>query len=528
MSILRNRVSIGVATPAASGSAWATATVPAPARTGPKLDGAMSNQGIPDLEAKWQHDLQDNAARLAASLRHMIQNFNKTIGYGQASTGELQRTGATFSERTLRNVMECITRAGEIIGPRMLQDGLDRLMEGGRLYAEHQAELDRLRKRATVSGLPRPTRFESDSPHFLTELPIDSPEREVCQAAFDAFSWLVPMDRLLRDNEPWREALTDVADRLDAVLGARAPKASRGESPQGTPRMECAKRIREFLAFVETLDADAVGDRICPPNRPTLQAKWDAVCKAANVATRTVLRNAPTDPNRMIVQEAIDPADREVIDTLRAAVIETALTRYAPDGRLWEAAIAQQVEPPPVGQIVVEADRLRKLRAVARLLDPSQEPQAITTAIDPAMLARLDAAAAAIPAVLEGNRAGIERVAGAIESLRARNDDEAPAAKLPELKAHDRQAWQLATLHGMIQDKVAAALNKEHGTTYTQGQVSRMIARAKAHARANGLAEKVAGPIDRPRAVDPGRLELGARVDKRAPRPSDLTRSGDE
>jgi hypothetical protein len=170
--------------------------------------------------------------------------------------------------------------------------------------------------------------------------------------------------------------------------------------------------------------------------------------------------------------------------------------------------------------------RLQLVREAEAVIAAASERNAPT--IDHAILARLEAAAAAIPAGLEGNRAGIERVAGAIESLRARNDDEAPAAKLPELKAHDRQAWQLATLHGMIQDKVAAALNKEHGTTYTQGQVSRMIARAKAHARANGLAEKVAGPIDRPRAVDPGRLELGARVDKRAPRPSDLTRSGDE
>lgn len=111
-----------------------------------------------------------------------------------------------------------------------------------------------------------------------------------------------------------------------------------------------------------------------------------------------------------------------------------------------------------------------------------------------------------------------------VEALRAdRQKDE-----LPALKPHDRQAWQLATLYGMTQDKVGAALNQEHGTMYTQGQVSRMIARVKAHADANGLAEKVAGPIDRPRTVDPGRLELGARVDKRKPRPSDMTRANDD
>lgn len=170
--------------------------------------------------------------------------------------------------------------------------------------------------------------------------------------------------------------------------------------------------------------------------------------------------------------------------------------------------------------------RMQLIREAEAVIAAASKPNAPT--IDPAILARLEAAAAAIPAVLEGNRAGFERVAGVIESLGARDDDEAPAAKLPELKAHDRQAWQLATLHGMTQDKVAAALNTEHGTTYTQGQVSRMIARAKAHADANGLAEKVAGPIDRPRTVDPGRLELGARVDKRKPRPSDMARANDD
>jgi hypothetical protein len=102
------------------------------------------------------------------------------------------------------------------------------------------------------------------------------------------------------------------------------------------------------------------------------------------------------------------------------------------------------------------------------------------------------------------------------------------SAKLPELKTHDRQAWQLATLHGMTQCKIAAALNQEHRTTYTQGQVSRMIRRAKIHAEANGLIKKVAGPIDRPRTVDPRRLELGARVDMRKPRPSDMARANDD
>jgi hypothetical protein len=108
------------------------------------------------------------------------------------------------------------------------------------------------------------------------------------------------------------------------------------------------------------------------------------------------------------------------------------------------------------------------------------------------------------------------------------DDDGATSPKLPQLQAHDRQAWQLSLLHDMTQQKIAEALNNEHGTTYTQGQVSRMIARAKANADASGLSEKVAGRIDRPLAVDPERLELGKRVDKRKPRPSDTARVNDD
>lgn len=109
-------------------------------------------------------------------------------------------------------------------------------------------------------------------------------------------------------------------------------------------------------------------------------------------------------------------------------------------------------------------------------------------------------------------------------------EDEAESrrTRLPKLAKHDLQAWQLAMLHGRTQVKVADTLNKEHGTQYTQGQVSRMIGRAKAHADANGLSEMVgnrkAAP---PRVVDPGRLDLGARTDKRRPRPSDAAEAED-
>jgi hypothetical protein len=77
----------------------------------------------------------------------------------------------------------------------------------------------------------------------------------------------------------------------------------------------------------------------------------------------------------------------------------------------------------------------------------------------------------------------------------------------------------------MTQEKIATALNREHGTTYTQGQVSRMISRVKAHVEASGLANLLAEPIDQPRTVDPARLDLGPRTDKRKPRPNEMERA---
>ena len=50
---------------------------------------------------------------------------------------------------------------------------------------------------------------------------------------------------------------------------------------------------------------------------------------------------------------------------------------------------------------------------------------------------------------------------------------QARASKLPELKPHDRQAWQLSNMHGKTQSDVAAALNNQYGTIYTQGHIYR-------------------------------------------------------
>jgi hypothetical protein len=87
--------------------------------------------------------------------------------------------------------------------------------------------------------------------------------------------------------------------------------------------------------------------------------------------------------------------------------------------------------------------------------------------------------------------------------------------KLPQLGAHDREAYQLWTLHGWKQQAIADELNKRHGTTYGQGQISRMIARAKRHAEASGLAEHIPDPAKPAKAIDPSRLEIGRRTDHR-------------
>lgn len=133
--------------------------------------------------------------------------------------------------------------------------------------------------------------------------------------------------------------------------------------------------------------------------------------------------------------------------------------------------------------------------------------------------------AATAEALMRLVRRWLQRLPGAASSdsrcdASAEGTEDLRPSKLPDLKKHDRQAWQLSLLHGMNQEKVAQALNKEHGTNYSQGQVSRMIGRAKEHAEASGLSDKVPKRAERPRTIDPARLELGARNDHRQPRGS--------
>ena len=163
--------------------------------------------------------------------------------------------------------------------------------------------------------------------------------------------------------------------------------------------------------------------------------------------------------------------------------------------------------------------RMQLIREAEAVIAAASKPNAPT--IDPAILARLEAAAAAIPAVLEGNRAGFERVAGVIESLGARDDD-TPAAKLPTLKPWAWEAWK-ANQVGMTATAIAATLAKKHNDPkITQPRVSEQIQRAKLHAEASGLAGDAAKALPQvgsrapARTLDPAAAEQGKRTDGKA------------
>ena len=86
---------------------------------------------------------------------------------------------------------------------------------------------------------------------------------------------------------------------------------------------------------------------------------------------------------------------------------------------------------------------------------------------------------------------------------------------LPELQEYDRQAYQLYYFVFGNQQRVADELTKQHHRPFTQGQVSRMIARVKKQAAASGLT--LPEPAKREKAMDPAKLELGQRTDHRTP-----------
>jgi hypothetical protein len=90
--------------------------------------------------------------------------------------------------------------------------------------------------------------------------------------------------------------------------------------------------------------------------------------------------------------------------------------------------------------------------------------------------------------------------------------------KLPKLGPHDMQAWQLSVLQGWKQQRIADELNAEHGTTYVQWRVSRMIKNAQLHADASRIAELIPPKAAPAKTINPAKLDLGKRVDGLTPR----------
>jgi len=96
-----------------------------------------------------------------------------------------------------------------------------------------------------------------------------------------------------------------------------------------------------------------------------------------------------------------------------------------------------------------------------------------------------------------------------------RKNRSSPEKKLPTLQKHDVKAYQLSLIYP-TQGKIADKLNSEYGTSYKQGQVSRMLKRAKAHADASGLSQLLPSKANPAMSIDPSRIDLGERTDRRA------------
>ena len=161
--------------------------------------------------------------------------------------------------------------------------------------------------------------------------------------------------------------------------------------------------------------------------------------------------------------------------------------------------------------------RMQLVREAEAVIAAASKPNGPT--IDPELLQRLEAGIAAVHSIGSNFDAGMARVERVIESLGARDDDDDPPATLPELNARDTEAWQASLVAGMTQAKIADALNRKYpGENWTQPRVSEAIKRAKAHAEASGLADKVSAARSRApaRTLDPAAADDGQRTDGRA------------
>lgn len=177
-----------------------------------------------------------------------------------------------------------------------------------------------------------------------------------------------------------------------------APKPERTTTCETEPaaaeeRRAAAAALDAFLEFVETLDCDANGNHVCPEGRQAIEHLWAQVCESVNACRQRVLARTPIvegfrRPDLMSADDVVE------FRTLSNALFASALTRFTPDGVPWLDAVARSAEVPPVGLIVVEADRVRKLRTIKALIEPRAKVSALIEEYSELAARRRDDAAA--------------------------------------------------------------------------------------------------------------------------------------
>lgn len=91
----------------------------------------------------------------------------------------------------------------------------------------------------------------------------------------------------------------------------------------------------------------------------------------------------------------------------------------------------------------------------------------------------------------------------------------------------ERAAWKLSIGFKTTQTSIAKVLAKQFRTEVSQAKVSRMLAKVRRLMQASGLPHDDHHPAKRANVVDPSRLNMGKRTDKRRPRPSDMNADDD-
>jgi len=102
--------------------------------------------------------------------------------------------------------------------------------------------------------------------------------------------------------------------------------------------------------------------------------------------------------------------------------------------------------------------------------------------------------------------------------------DRTPCPKRPPENAF--KAWRLRDLKGpRTQQEIAEKMSDELGRTVSQGEISRWLSQVEKYLKAGNILPDLPAPMGKPQSIDPAVLDMGARVDHRAPRPSERRRN---